>query len=329
VSIGARDLGGDLRAFHAWQAQRWPLLAQAEAALAGVKTRELRVGDRPITVQWNPGRLRNTTARVDDRGVRQRPCFLCSVNMPAEEWGVPFGEDLVIIANPAPILPLHLVVAHRAHRPQRLAPLLDDAVALAMATAGTLCVFYNGPRCGASAPDHAHLQAVEAGQLPEERQITCRLAGCGRAPVGELLLQRKVLRVWRAVDAGRTLLVLHGLAPQVTAAIRDVVDALAADASDGDEPPLNLLLGAEGVLLTAQLYSRGAHRPACFFAEGAGQRLVSPGALDMAGLVVTVREQDFRALDDGAMTQIYRETSLPVADEQRLVARLRRSWSDV
>lgn len=323
-----RDLGDDLRAFHAWQAERWPRLAEAAGQLDAVQTRPLRVGDRDVTVQWNPGRVQSTTARVDDRGVAARACFLCGENMPDEEWGVPFGDALVILANPAPILPLHLVIAHREHRPQRLRPMLDDAVALAMASAGTLTVFYNGPRCGASAPDHAHLQAVESGHLPEERIVTCRLGGCGREPVGDVLVQRDGLRAWRARGAGRSIVVMNGLAAEVTAALRDAEDVLADVLGGDEEPPINLLLSAEGVLLTAQLYPRGAHRPACYFADGPQQRLVSPGALDMAGLVVTVREQDFRALDDGTIAGIYRETTLAPEAEERLLAGLAERWTD-
>ena len=188
AALSRGDMGRALRVFHRWQAGTWPRLGESLDGLAAIRTREVALGGRKLTVQWNPGRRASTTAKVDAASLRSRSCFLCPDNLPVEEVGIPWGDRLVVLANPAPIAPLHLVVAHRDHTVQRLDGVLGDAIAFARATAGHLMVFYNGPTCGASAPDHLHLQAIEAGSTVDERIITCRLAGCGREPVGRVLV---------------------------------------------------------------------------------------------------------------------------------------------
>jgi len=296
-----------LRAFHAWQTERWPRLRDSLRALDDVETRVLSLGSRRVTLQWNPGRVASTTAKVDAASLRARPCFLCPGNLPPEEFGLAAGEDLVLLANPAPIVPLHLVAAHRSHRTQALAPVLDAAVALAAATAGHLMVFYNGPRCGASAPDHIHLQAVESGWTPDEA-----LAGPGiaRQAGGRVLFDGGEVEVLALRGSSRVLTVIRGSARGVAAAVGRAMEALGAVTEPADEPTANLLLTGDSGAVTALLYPRGAHRPACYTAEGPEQRLISPGALDMAGLVITVREQDYRGVDEETLAGIFEETSL-------------------
>ena len=122
------DFGEVLGGFLTWQAQGWPRLRDALAGLNAIETREIDLGERRAVLQWNPGRQANTTAKVDAASLEKRPCFLCPENQPAEERGLPFGERLVILPNPAPITPFHLVIASRDHVPQQLDLCLDDAI---------------------------------------------------------------------------------------------------------------------------------------------------------------------------------------------------------
>lgn len=324
----AGDFGGALRAFHAWQATTWPQLGAALEGLATVRTREVPLGGRPLTIQWNPGRRTSTTAKVDETSVRARPCFLCPDNLPAEEVGIPWGDDLVVLANPAPIGPLHLVIAHREHVPQRLDGVLRRTIAFALATAGHLTVLYNGPTCGASAPDHLHLQAVEAGFTVDERIVTCRMAGCGREPVGRQLCARAGLHVWLNLESARSLFVLRGTAEGVEHGIRTALDIMAEKLPDGVEPPVNLLVSAEGILVTALLYPRGGHRPTCYSAVGDDQILISPGALDMGGVIITIREPDYLRVDTQLMETIFSETSLAAGPAETIASELERRLTD-
>jgi hypothetical protein len=304
-------LGPLLGAFVAWQARHWPRLAEAMATVAAARTRVLRLPGREVTVQLNPTRAVNTRAKVDPETIRSRPCFLCPDALPPEQRALGFGERLVLLANPAPILPPHLTVVDRRHRPQRLDDALDDAMDLAMAAAPTATVLYNGPTCGASAPDHLHLQVVPSGVLPEERLMTARLAAGTPGEVAVELGQGHYLVAWSARRAARAVLVLHGRARGMAAAIRTALAALAAVTGAACEPCVNLLLrSAGGGVATALVFPRRAHRPACYFAQGDDALLVSPGSIDMGGQVITVRERDFDCLDAPTMADIYRQVTL-------------------
>lgn len=321
---GGSDLGEALVDLYRWQASTWPRLQRSLDGLLSVRARTLTVGGRDVTLQWNPGRETSTTAKIDEASLQARPCFLCPRNLPAEERGVPFGDHLVVLVNPAPITPLHLVVSHREHRPQELDGVLDHAIAFTDAAGGLLTVFYNGPRCGASAPDHVHLQAVEAGSTPDERIVASQLDR--REPIGRLLCDRRGLQVWYDTGSSRTLLILRGRSVQVAEGIRGVMDAMSTLLGSEDEPPVNLLLTSDGQRVTALMYPRGAHRPACYSDEGDGRVLISPGALDMAGLVITVRRADFDRVDEDRMRRIYVETALDSVVSERLEVEVQRRF---
>ncbi len=306
-----------------WQAARWRRLAEARTALAGVRTREVAVGHPACRVQWNPARAVSTTARVDPASVAARPCFLCPANLPPEERGLAFGDGAVILANPAPVLPGHLVVVAQEHVPQAVGPALPLLVAVAAATDGRFAAFYNGPRCGASAPDHLHLQAVRGGLLPAERA-----AVGGPGPGDRVLAAGPGLAAWSLAGQGRPMIAFRGAPGAVEAALLTGVDALAGIRPDAPEPLLALLaVGVPGGVL-ALLFPRAAHRPACFSEQGPGRCVVSPGAVDLAGEVVAVREEDFRTLDAARVAGILAEVSLDPERVRALEDLLARRLSD-
>jgi hypothetical protein len=252
--------------------------------------------------------------------VSARPCFLCPANHPAEERGLPFGPDLVVLPNPAPILARHVVVAHREHRPQDLGEGLGGLLDFALAAGPDTTALYNGPRSGASAPDHLHLQGVASNVLPEEQYARAALSE-GRIP-GALVAQTDGFLAWSAVGAGREILGLYGHRDRVEAAVRTAVAELS---TGSDEPQLNVIATVHGTELLVLLFPRGAHRPACFFS---GELLLSPGVIDMAGFLVTVREQDFERLDTATIEGIFREVTLPPERWKAWNDALVRRWRD-
>jgi hypothetical protein len=322
------ELGRLLERYYPWQAERWPWLQRSLAAMEAIRSRAVGVGARPVQLQWNPGRERSATAKVSDEEVKQRPCFLCAHNLPPEEVGLATGEQLVWLANPMPVVPLHFTVVHREHREQEIRPVLTEAIGLARAVSGRLSVFYNGPRSGASAPDHLHLQGVAAATLPDERWVAARLAA-GEAP-GRLLHDGPGLRTFIDRDAQRALLTFHGEPEAVEAGLRAALQIREQlGGYDGWEPPLNLLLSSpDGERVTALLYPRGAHRPSCFFAEGPARRVVSPGAVDVAGLVITPRRSDYEVLDGASLRGIFAETAIAPELADELEGALMRRLSD-
>ena len=306
------SLGARLDRFLVWQAERWPRLQTSLAGLSDVRTRMVTVHGEPVQLQFNPGRAVNSTAKVDAASIAKRRCFLCAENLPPEEKGIPFGERMVILANPGPILAGHFVLAHREHRPQDALEALADLVEFAWQTDGAYTVIYNGPRSGASAPDHLHLQAVKAGLMPLESRIVGALRG-GDA-LGDAVFDRDGVQGFHDDRGGRTVIGLVGAPSGVERVAHRVLRFLSA-ATD-TEARLNLIataVDAGRVLL--MVIPRAAHRPRVFHARGDEQRLVSPGAIDMGGVVVTVRQRDYEQLSADDVESIFSEVSRRIAPQ--------------
>ncbi len=290
------DLPGRLEALFDQQRAAWPALADGVAALAGMRTRVVALDGAEVVIQANPGRRKSTHARVDPTSVAKRPCFLCPANMPDAERGLAFGP-LVILPNPYPVLPGHCTVPVRDHVPQRIAGHTGTLLALAEGLGESQIAFYNGPACGASAPDHLHFQACRAegvpliGELPED-------------------IAPDEIRPHRS--AGRRLLVFGARAAE--AGLRRALSALAAVAPADPEPMVNLLALRRAGQSLAVLVPRARHRPTQFFAEGHARIAVSPAALEMAGVLVVAEPDDLNKVDSETVRDIYAQVSL---DEER------------
>ena len=296
----------DVEAFFDNQLARWSDACERHKALDNVLVRKL---DSGILLQYNPARIVSTAANVDKKAVANRPCFLCKENRPSVQGELQALLDVEVLVNPFPILKRHLTLPLKGHTPQRLEYMFHDMLALAKEWQQR-AIFYNGARCGASAPDHAHLQSVLREDVPLlggalYSKLQCgseTVASCCGAELCYCSSYVVPLFIIKAVDAfaavnmmGRLL----GLLPVV---------------NSGEEPLINVMVvysQSEG--WTVAVFPRAKHRPACYSAEGEAQRLVSPGLLDVAGVVVTVRRDDFDALTDSEVEALLREV---VLDEQ-------------
>ncbi|HWP44797.1 MAG TPA: DUF4922 domain-containing protein, partial [Blastocatellia bacterium] len=199
-----RSLPARISALVEQQKQSWPLLASGYSELQEIETKRLQIEETTVVVQYNPRRIRSTSASVDRASVEARGCFLCPERLPPEEKGIAYGDDLIILCNPFPILDSHLSIVHRQHVPQRIEGSLERLLDLACDLGPDFFVLYNGPECGASAPDHLHFQACSRSLLPiysdlgiEEASEHCQycaemagegfdlftLDGCGRAVI--------------------------------------------------------------------------------------------------------------------------------------------------
>jgi hypothetical protein len=291
----------------AQQRDTWPMLRDGEAALAQLEKKTLvDVGESAI-VQVNPARRRSTQANTDAKAIAARPCFLCPDNMPVEERGAAF-EDLVLMPNPFPILPLHCTIADRVHQPQRLRGRVATFVQLAREIGPDLAALYNGPRCGASAPDHFHLQAARASEIPILKQLPKLTDGRSIVP---------------HTSFGRNMLIVHCANPaDVAANIERSIVALQAIEATADEPMFNLVALFEAGHYTVVLFPRAAHRPACYFATESEQLLISPAVLEMSGILVTTAPEHFARIDAGIARTIYEEVSISRARFADLIASL-------
>lgn len=281
----------------------WPMARDNFFRLRQTRRKPLPLGDLQGAAQLNPARIRSTGAAVDARSIAARQCFLCAENRPKEQIAVrDFMEGWELLVNPFPILPVHFTIASAKHEPQAQIPL--DMASMAE-KAPTLCFFYNGAHAGASAPDHLHVQAVLSSELP-----LLRLA--------EKMHPASVPGFMDSTESGLDL-PFRFISAVVTpdrigmATLARAVRICGADADNNPDPGLVnafFWMGAEGLLRIA-VVPRKAHRPACYSAEGEKKMLISPGAIDMAGIAIFPREEDFERITPEIMRGVYGETAHP------------------
>ena len=303
----------DIEAFIDSQLAAWPMARENYAALRGVRVKTLRMDGTGYRIQCNPARIVSSGARVDDRSIRRRACFLCEANRPPEQRGIRVLDGRYeLLLNPYPIFPRHLTIASTRHEPQRIAPRVDDLLRLARLLLG-YTLFYNGPRCGASAPDHAHFQAGSRGFLPIETQWKeqrRRLGGCGQSSLYAL------------DDAPRRTLVIDaGSETEAAALLRTACRALPLPPGH-DEPMMNLLCLYEARRWVLFLFPRRKHRPACYDAPGDARLLCSPASVDLGGVFILPVERDFERTDADGLRQILGEVCPTEAEFQTLQQRI-------
>ena len=305
----------EVDAFFESQLACWPQAAERFSALSTVKVRELECG---IKLQYNPSRAVSTAAKVDAASLAQRPCFLCASNRPTEQVSKMAMGAFEVLVNPYPILPFHLTLAAKEHKPQLFAPMYADMLNLAREWSG-IALFYNGAKCGASAPDHAHLQAVRCSDVPLFDETWHEIISSGCEPVyvhedGAIYNVRGYVVPLFMVVAST---VSHSIAMT-----KRLLSAMPMGGND-KEPMMNVFVQydpTEGYV--TYVLPRALHRPSCYNVQGDGQRLVSPGALDMAGVMVTPRECDFLSIDSDEAVAILREVALSPEDVDSVLERL-------
>lgn len=292
----------------ACQRQDWPMFAKGEAALRAINKEFLLLEGEQVVVQSNPGRRKSTHAKTDVKSIAQRTCFLCPENMPAEERGIAFGQ-LVILPNPYPILSLHCTIPHREHQPQRIGGQIGSMLDLARCLGSEMAVFYNGPRCGASAPDHFHFQACLANEIPVCKQIVTE-------PQGQA---NKVLNSF----GRRFLCLFENDASSMQSKLERCIQVLNDFMDESEEAMLNLIIRASDDSFQAFLFPRAAHRPSCYFAEGTRQLAISPAALEMAGVLVVADPEHFQRVSTEVVREIYTEVSLDATRFDQFVEAIR------
>ena len=289
------------------QQATWPMLRDAVEGLAEVKYKQLSVKGSEVFAQFNPKRIVSTAATVDAATIKRRPCFLCPDNLPPEERGVEFGSDFVALCNPFPVLPRHLVVTSRRHIPQSIEGNFGTLLDLAFDLGESFFALYNGPACGASAPDHLHFQACERERLPIfrdlenwEMQVWSSGSGIEMFGLKDYRLNALIIRGFQR-DA---------LVRRFRRALKLLAEVVSAEA----EPMVNLVATVNGNEWTVIVFPRGRHRPSCYDAEGDAKLTVSPAAIDLSGVLVVPNPSHFDRIDSWDVEKIYAEVTL---DQER------------
>ena len=298
------------------QMEKWADARHRFRDLKHVETHQL---SDQLKVQWNPARIVSTGAKIDKKTLGDRPCFLCDKNRPKDQISKQIDERFLLLVNPFPILPVHFTIPARKHQPQSIYKNYGEMHRF-LSLHSELMVFYNGPKCGASAPDHLHFQAGTSGILPLQ-------ANWQR-------LSRNLTDIISLNDDEKIALIHDFVVPAfvIISKSEDSDEALfhrlyksMPVRGDETEPMMNIIAWRKGDEYISVVIPREKHRPEAYFAEGDAQMMVSPGALDMSGLIITPREEDFRKLTEESATAILQECGVSTDKMNSIVTKLKAS----
>jgi len=308
AQFGDQGLSSRAMALYEQQKQEWPEFRRGHDAMVRAETRRVDLESSWVICQYTPHRRASVSARVDPLSVMKRSCFLCPENLYPEERGLEYEEDYFILCNVSPIFDFHLVITHRDHVPQHLGGHFDSILRLAIELSPRFVVIYNGPRCGASAPDHLHFQALPRRNLPLATQVwgdsVCAAAGS--------VIKRDKILIAAPTGFSRRFLIFESKNPAVLSFwFYRTLAVLAEVENSADEPMINFVMAYRDGRWELILFPRASHRPRCYHGRGDGRLLISPGAIDMAGVFVIPRKRDYHKVDAAILHGIYQEVTLP------------------
>lgn len=280
---------------------------------------ETRQFSDQLKLQWNPARIVSTGAKIDKKTLGERPCFLCDKNRPKEQMSKQIDEKFHLLVNPFPILPVHFTIPARKHQPQLIYKNYGEMHRF-ISLHSDLMVFYNGPKCGASAPDHLHFQAGTNGILP--LQTNWQRLSRNLTDIISLNDEEKILVVRDFIVPA--FVIISKSAESDEALFRRLYKAM-PQRGDETEPMMNIISWRKGEEFISVVIPREKHRPEAYFAEGDAQFVVSPGALDMSGLIITPREEDFRKLTEEKALSLLQECGVSEEKMNAIIAKLKAS----
>lgn len=306
--------------------------------LADVVKAEMEINGCKLVAQYNPARIVSTGAKVDAETIKHRPCFLCEVNRPVEQISSPLLKKYYLLLNPNPILPKHFTIPLRHHRKQQILEYYEDMMEIT-SQLSEMFVFYNGPMCGASAPDHMHFQAGSRGVVPLERDWNeLYKPNLSRIwPISEEEYMEAV-NMYLVADGTGVFSLRNYLCPGIVIITRTshankilfekVYHSLSCN--DGEyEPMMNILAWSQSSTtdgyerIVSVIIPRSKHRPDCYFKEGKEQVMVSPGSLDMGGMIITPRKEDFDQMNAERAKSIIQECGISLDDELNMVMKFK------
>ena len=280
---------------------------------------ETRQFSDQLKLQWNPARIVSTGAKIDKKTLGERPCFLCDKNRPKEQMSKQIDEKFHLLVNPFPILPVHFTIPARKHQPQLIYKNYGEMHRF-ISLHSDLMVFYNGPKCGASAPDHLHFQAGTNGILP--LQTNWQRLSRNLTDIISLNDEEKISVVLDFIVPA--FVIISKSAESDEALFRRLYKAM-PQRGDETEPMMNIISWRKGEEFISVVIPREKHRPEAYFAEGDAQFVVSPGALDMSGLIITPREEDFRKLTEEKALSLLQECGVSEEKMNAIIAKLKAS----
>ncbi len=301
------------------QKEQWPMLNAGFKSLETVKSKSFQFDGYKIKAQFNAGRMTSTSAKVDPKSISERKCFLCVENLPAEQKGILYNNNYIILCNPFPIFPTHFTITNKEHTPQRIIDTFSYMLDLSKDLSKHYSVIYNGPRCGASAPDHLHFQAGNKLFMTiddEFHQI--------KNEYGKVIYEDDDLSFYAIDDGVRKFVSIESLDKElVVKSFNKFYKTYSELMNEEQEPMINLVsFYEEDYGWRIIIFLRAKHRPAVFFAEDESKMLVSPAAIDLGGVCVFPREEDFNRITKEMIADIFKEVFIDADKLDSLVRKL-------
>lgn len=285
------------------QKKDWDWCVNGYGSLATVITHEFKYDGFSLKVQYNPGRMTSTSAKVDPKSIKERKCFLCEESLPPAQERLEYKNGYRILVNPFPIFPEHFTIPNKEHLPQQISGNFEMLLTLAEDLDGDYTVFYNGPKCGASAPDHFHFQAGTRNFMTVENDfdsLKAKYTVASRSVSGVTV---------SGIDDGiRKMIFLEGKEPDsVSAEFYKIYENYKAAMHLDEEPLLNIIAWHDGNGFKVVVFLREKHRPRRYFAEGEERILLSPASVDIGGVGVIPVEDDFNRITQEILTELMTE----------------------
>ena len=318
--IGQNNYTATAKYLFTSQLKSWEMLHKNYDALIKVQTKSFWFDGFKIKVQFNPNRMKSTSAEVDEKSVAIRNCFLCVNNLPDEQKAILLRDKFLLLCNPYPIFPQHFTISLLKHEPQRIEDNFEELLELTKLLNPGFTLVYNGPECGASAPDHLHFQAGTKLFMPIEDDIQQM-----KNDYVDVVYENDKISVSSINDKIRRLILIESHEQiKMVRAFKKIFNELKNYSVSTVEPMMNIICSyAMEFGWTVMIFLRSKHRPECFYREDWKKILVSPAAIDLGGVLVTPREEDFVKMDNELVRKILDEVSFNKEAFSSLTKKLR------
>ena len=285
----------------------WKLLESNYEAIENVQIKSFWFDGFKIKVQFNPERIKSTAAEVDAKSVAERACFLCVENLPKEQKGIILLDKFLLLCNPYPIFPQHFTISSLEHQPQRIEENFNEMLVISKLLSPGYTLVYNGPECGASAPDHFHFQVGTKIFMPVEDDVQQMKNDFGNVIIDD---EKRILSL---IDDGirRIILIESSDQSEINKIFKKIFKGYKKIALNPVEPMLNIICNYENEFgWNVIIFLREKHRPKYFYSKEPERILVSPAAIDLGGILITPREKDFIGINKELVGEIFNEVSL-------------------
>ena len=303
------------------QIKEWDKLEEGYKNLSSIKTKSFLFDGFKIKIQFNDGRILSTSAKVDVDSINKRSCFLCEKNLPEKQKGIKLLENYLLLCNPYPVFPEHFTIVTVKHKPQEILFSFSDFIMLTKLLSDNYTLIYNGPQCGASAPDHLHFQAGTKYFMPIENDFHSI-----KNEFGEIVLEEEDLTITALDDGLRRFISLESTDEKILIkAFNSIYKELD---SMNSEPMMNLICNYDeefGWQLI--IFLRSNHRPSHYYLKGENRIILSPAAIDLGGVCILPVEKDFFKIDKELLMDIFNEVAIKINDFESLKVKLKNNFS--